>query len=270
MRKLLQDQVAIITGAGRPRGMGWATALKLAEKGAHVAITDITPTKEDRANLETAAAQVRQLGVQALAITVDVTDPAQVAACVKQTMATFGRVDILFNNAGVAEPGAGPFLEITPEGWNKTWQVNVMGMVHFCRAVIPVMLEQGGGSIINNASLAGLGVIGGLSAYTASKYAVIGLTKSIAAEYGAHGVRCNATCPGLIDTDMGRLEVQLYADMEGMSLEESEEWLTEPVAMKRWAQPAEVAEAVAFLASPAASYITGVALPVAGGLPAGL
>ena len=270
MKKLLQDQVAIITGAGRPRGIGWATALKLAQEGAHVVVTDITPSAEDRANLETAASQVQELGVEALAITVDVTDQAQVAACVEKTMATFGRVDILFNNAGVAVPGAGPFLGITPEGWNETWQVNVMGMVHFCRAVIPIMLEQGGGNIINQASLAGLGVIGGLSAYTATKYAVIGLTKSIAAEYGAHGIRCNATCPGVIDTDMGRLEVQLYAEMEGMSLEEAEEWLIEPVAMKRWAQPAEVAEAVAFLAGPASSYITGVALPVAGGLPAGL
>ena len=270
MNKLLQDQVAIITGAGRPRGMGWATALKLAQEGAHVVVTDITPTDGDRANLETAARQVEELGVQALAIPVDVTDQAQVAACVEQTMTTFGRVDILFNNAGVAAPGAGPFLEITPDGWNQTWQVNVMGMVHSCRAVIPIMLEQGRGSIINQASLAGLGVIGGLAAYTASKYAVIGLTKSIAAEYGAQGIRCNATCPGAIDTDMGRLEVQLYAEMEGMGLEEAEEWLIEPAAMKRWAQPREVAEAVAFLASPAASYITGVALPVAGGMPAGL
>jgi NAD(P)-dependent dehydrogenase (short-subunit alcohol dehydrogenase family) len=268
--KPLQDKVAIITGASRPRGMGRAASLKLASLGAHVVVTDITPAASDQANLQAVAHEAESHGAKALAITVDVTDSAQVTACVAQTLAEFGRIDVLFNNAGVGRPGAGPFLEITPDNWNRTWQVNVMGMVHFCQAVIPVMLEQGGGSIINNSSLAGLGAIAGLSAYNASKHAVLGLTKSIAAEFGTQGIRCNAICPGVIDTDMGRYEVELYAELEGMSLEEAETWLLEPVAMKRWAQPTEVAEAVAFLAGPAASYITGIALPVAGGLPAGL
>ncbi|MFC2031228.1 SDR family NAD(P)-dependent oxidoreductase [Chloroflexota bacterium] len=268
--KALQDKVAVITGASRLRGMGRAAALKMAEQGAHVVVTDITPTEPDRARLAAVAAEALALGVRALAITVDVTQAAQVAACVERTVAEFERVDVLFNNAGVGEAGVGPFLEITPGSWDVSWQVNVMGMVNFCRAVIPVMLEQGGGSIINNSSLSGLGVIAGMAAYNTTKHAVIGFTKSIAAEFAEQNIRCNAVCPGVIDTDMGRMEVALFAELEQTDLQEAERLLLEPVAMKRWAQPAEVAAAVAFLASPAASYITGVALPVAGGLAAGL
>lgn len=266
----LKGKVAIVTGAGRPRGMGRAVSLKLAQQGAHVVVTDIVPTAEDQRNLESVAGEVRALGVKALGVPLDVTDPSQVDACLERTMEAFGHIDILFNNAGVGTPGVGPFLEITPERWNQTWQVNVMGMVHLCRAVIPGMVKQGGGSIVNNSSLAGLGVIAGMAAYSASKYAVIGLTKSIAAEFATDGIRCNAICPGMVRTDMGRQEIQWTADLEDMTPEEAEEWLLEPVAMKRWAEPEEVAEVVAFLVSSAASYLTGIAIPVAGGLPAGL
>ncbi len=261
----LQGKVAIVTGAGRARGMGRAAAIALAQQGAQVAVTDITPTGEAAAGLEETAKLARGIAIPA-----DVTQPDQVRACVDQVLQTYGRIDILFNNAGVGAPGAGPFLEITLDRWQTTWEVNVMGMVHFCQAVIPIMVEQGGGSIINNASLAGLGAISGLSAYTASKFAVVGLTKSLADEFGPQGIRCNAVCPGVIDTDMGRKEVALFAKMEGVSEEEAERKLVDPVPLGRWGQPQEVAEAVVFLASDAASYISGVALPVAGGLAPGL
>jgi 3-oxoacyl-[acyl-carrier protein] reductase len=270
MNKPLTGQVAIVTGAGRLRGMGRAAALKFAEQGAQVVVTDITPTDKDRANLEGVARDAEEFGIKALAVTVNVTDVAQVWACVEQTMAVFGRIDILFNNAGVWDPGTGPFLEITPNRWDETWQINVMGMVHFCQAVIPIMTEQGGGCIVNNASLAGLGVIADMAAYSVSKAAVVSLTKAIAAEFAAQSIRCNAVCPGIIDTDIGRQEVKWAARVGEMSLEAAESWLLEPVPMQRWAQPEEVAEVVAFLAGPGASYVTGVAVPVAGGLAAGL
>lgn len=263
--KSLQNQVAIVTGAGKARGMGRAAAIELAAQGARVVATDITPTPEAAAGLQETAALA-----QGLSVPVDVTQPDQVRACVAQTMETYGRIDILFNNAGVGAPGAGPFLEITPDRWQLTWNVNVMGMVYFCQTVIPIMIEQGGGSIINNASLAGLGAMAGLSAYTASKFAVVGLTKSLAAEFGGQGIRCNAVCPGVIDTDMGRKEVTWFAETEGVSEAEAERMLIEPTPLQRWGQPQDVARAVAFLASDAAQYITGVALPVAGGLGPGL
>jgi len=261
----LQGKVAIVTGAGKARGMGRAAAMELAAQGARVVVTDITPTPEAETGLQETARLA-----QGIAIPADITEQDQVRACVDQIMQAYGRVDILFNNAGVGAPGAGPFLEITPDRWQLTWDVNVMGMVHFCQAVIPVMVERGGGSIINNASLAGLGAIPGLSAYTASKFAVVGLTKSLAAEFGPQGIRCNAVCPGVIDTDMGRKEVTLFAEMEGISEEEAERMLVDPVPLGRWGQPQEVAKAVAFLASDASSYISGVALPVAGALAPGL
>ena len=261
----LQGKVAIVTGAGKARGMGRATAIALAQRGARVVVTDITPTPEAAAGLKETARLA-----QGLAIPADITKQDEVRACVAKTVEEFGRVDILFNNAGVGAPGAGPFLEIAPDRWQLTWDVNVMGMVHFCQAVIPIMLEQRGGSIINNASLAGLGAIAGLSAYTASKFAVVGLTKALAAEFGPQGIRCNAVCPGVIDTDMGRKEVTLFAEMEGVSEEEAEKILIEPVPLGRWGKPQEVAEAVVFLASDAASYISGATLPVAGALAPGL
>ncbi len=279
--KLLEGKVAIVTGAGRPKGMGRASALKLAEQGANVVVTDVarerkdleiegfTAIGDDFSALERLVGEIEALGSKGLAMAVDVTDASQIQACVEKTCEAFGGVDILFNNAGTAI-GVGPFLDIQPVNWELSWKVNVMGMVEFCRAVIPKMIERGGGSIINNASMAGLGATKGYGAYTVTKFAVVGLTKGIAAEFGCHGIRCNATCPGMILTDMGEEEIQFISMENGISLEEARRVFGEVAALGRAGQPEEVADVVAYLAGPRSGFLTGVALPVAGGQPIGL
>jgi len=279
--KLLDGKVAIVTGAGRPKGMGRATALKLAEQGANVVVTDLARKREELmiegllgigdefAALEALVSEIEALGSKGLAMAVDVTDGDQIRACVEKTCEVFGGVDILFNNAGTAI-GVGPFLDILGENWDLSWQVNVKGMVEFCRAVIPKMVERGGGSIINNASMAGLGADQGYGAYTVTKFAVVGLTKLVAAEFGSQNIRCNAVCPGAIQTDKGEEEITFLAATKGIGREKAREVFGALAALGRAAQPEEVADVVAYLAGPRSGYLTGVALPVAGGSRPGL
>ena len=279
--KLLEGKVAIVTGAGRPKGMGRATALKLAEQGASVVVTDLARKREDLriegllgigeefAALEKVVSEIEALGSRGLAMAVDVTDLGQIQACVEKTCEAFGGVDILFNNAGTAI-GVGPFLDILGQNWDLSWQVNVRGMVEFCRAVIPKMIERGGGSIINNASMAGIGGEGEYGAYVVTKFAVVGLTKLLAAEFGPQNIRCNATCPGAILTDMGQEEITFIAVDHGISREEAATVFDKMAALGRAAQPEEVADVVAYLAGPRSAYLTGVALPVAGGMRPGV
>jgi 3-oxoacyl-[acyl-carrier protein] reductase len=266
--KPLQDKVAIITGAGRQRGIGRATALKLAEYGVQVVVTDLT-ADGDLSALERVRQEVEDQGVRSLALGVDVTNQGQISACVQETMARFGRIDILFNNAGTAV-GVGDFLEIDDEKWERTWRVNFKGVSDFCRAVLPLMVKQKHGVIINNASLVGLGAEAGLAAYCASKFAVVGLTKVLALEFGPHNIRVNAVCPGTIETDMHDQDKALTSRLTGMTLDEVTQHFLSQIPLQRIGTPEEVAEAVAYLAGPAARYITGVALPVAGGRIAGL
>jgi NAD(P)-dependent dehydrogenase (short-subunit alcohol dehydrogenase family) len=278
---LLEGKVAIVTGAGRPKGMGRASALKLAEQGANVVVTDLARKRKDLsiegllgigdefAALEKVVSEIEALGSRGLAMAVDVTDVDQIRACVDKTCDVFGGVDILFNNAGTAI-GVGSFLDILSENWDLSWRVNVKGMVEFCRAAIPKMIERGGGSIINNASMAGLGAGRGYGAYVVTKFAVVGLTKLLAAEFGPQNIRCNATCPGNILTDMGEEEITFIAMEKGIDKEEARKVFDEMAALGRAARPEEVADVVAYLAGPRSGYLTGVALPVAGGTPLGL
>lgn len=282
MNKVLSGKTAIVTGAGKEKGMGRATALKLAELGANVVVTDIAKVRkelnndnigltvgEDFSYLEKVVKEIEALGSKGLAIAVDVTDKAQIIDCVEKAVETFGGIDILFNNAGVAI-GVGPFLEMDDSKWELSWDVNVMGIMNFSKVVLPYMIEQKDGVIINNVSTAGLGSLAEMSAYCTTKHAAIGLTKSIAAEFGQYNIRCNATCPGMIKTDMGEAEIQLIGGIHGISETEAENAAAEEVAMKRWGKPEEVANVVGFLTTPAAQYVNGIAIPVAGGLPTAL
>ncbi len=271
----LSGKVAIVTGAGRDRGIGRAASVRMAEAGATVVVTDVTHPEADGrglgrpADLEKTAELCRSRGVPAMALALDVTDATAVQGCVDAVVATYGRVDVVFNNAGTAV-GVGPLLDISEAHWNLSWQVNVMGMVHMIRSVVPFMRESGGGSIINNASIAALGAVAEFAAYTTTKFAVIGLTKSAAVDLGTDGIRVNAVCPGLISTQMADKEIELYADAWNVSLDESRTKLSEMVPLGAWGAPEDVADAVAWLAGASSRYVSGVAIPVAGGLAPGL
>ena len=163
------------------------------------------------------------------------------------------------------------FLDISDDIWDLSYQVNVRGTAAFCRAAIPSMLKQKMGVIVNNASLCGIGAITSVPAnYTASKFAVIGLTKAIALEYAEYNIRCNAVCPGVVNTGMREHAMRRIAEKENITLKQAQKHEDLSIAMKRAAQPEEVADLVLFLSGPDSAYITGAALPVAGGMAAGL
>ena len=277
--KPLEGKVAIVTGAGRPKGIGRATALRLAEHGANVVVTDLCRKYEgdlafygvsdDWAQLQRVAGEIETRGTRGLAYRVDVTKRNEIETCVEETMATFGRIDILFNNAGTAV-GVGPFLAMTQQQWDLSLNVNITGMFHFCQLVIPKMIDSGGGVIVNTSSTAGLGAGELMCGYHTTKFAVVGFTKAIAAEFGQFGIRCNTICPGMVDTDLGDSEYEFISQMEGITIEEARRRAAEKIALRRQCPPEEVADVVAYLCGPSASYLTGVALPIAGGMAPGL
>lgn len=264
--KTLENKIAIVTGAGHPKGIGRAIATKLAAEGAQVVVTDL----EGAIGLDTVEEELSKLGIQALTVSCDVTKPDDVARCVDQVLDRFGRIDILVNNAGVGI-GSADFLALNENDWDITLSVNVKGTANFCQQVIPSMIQQGEGAIINIASLAGLGAIDAIPAnYTASKYAVVGLTKQLAVQFAKNGIRCNAVCPGSVVTQMHERTLELIAAENNISIEEAQKIEDAGIPLGYSAQPAVIGDTVAYLASPAASYLTGVALPVAGGMAPGL
>jgi NAD(P)-dependent dehydrogenase (short-subunit alcohol dehydrogenase family) len=244
------NKVVLVTGGGG--GIGRASALAFARAGAKVAITD----RELAAGQETAA-QARALGAEALFVAADVMRAADVQSMVAQVVAHFGRLDCAFNNAGIEEEHM-RLADCDEATFDRIMGVNVKGVWLCMKYQIPQMLAQGGGAIVNMASAAGLVGAPKMSAYSASKHAVIGLTKSAALEYGRKGIRVNAVCPGWIRTAMLEralaLEPQLAAT--GATLH--------PIG--RIGEPDEVAAAVLWLSSDAARFVTGLAHTVDGGL----
>ncbi len=263
----LKGKKAIVTGAGHAKGIGHAIARKLAEEGADVAAIDLASAAE---GLEQTAAVIRDRGCQALALNADVRSTEQVEAVVEKVLGEFGQIDILVNNAGIGI-GSEKFLELSDDDWMLTLEVNLLGAMRFARAALPSMCESGGGAITNIASLCGLRHIPPTPPpYTASKFAVVGLTKAIAMEFGAKGVRCNAICPGSVDTQMRDTVMELMAGDSGMTPAEADAEERATIALGRPARPHEIADTVAFLSGPGGSYITGAALPVDGGMGVGL
>jgi 3-oxoacyl-[acyl-carrier protein] reductase len=278
--KELEGKVAIITGAGRERGIGLASALELARRGAAVVLTDLarpapememfghSTVAEDAAVLERAVEQIQGMGGDAFAMAVDVRSEQEIQSCVERTVGTFGGVDILFNNAGTGI-GAQPFLDLDDNAWEQSWQVNVLGMVRFARAVIPVMQRAHEGSIINNSSIAGVRVWPDFAAYSATKFAVIGLTKALALDFGSDAIRVNAVCPGEIDTQMGDLAAELAVEA-GLITPDQVGVPTPAISLGRSGKGDDVAEVVAWLAGPGSRYVTGAAIPVDGAWAEGL
>ncbi|MEK6437516.1 SDR family NAD(P)-dependent oxidoreductase [Pseudonocardia sp. T1-2H] len=245
----LQDKIAIVTGAGQ--GIGRAIAEKLAAEGATVVVSDINETTAK----ETADA-IGAGGNTALGIRADVTDRDSVDALVEQAHAQFGRIDVLVNNAGWDK--ASPFVDSDPADWDRVIAINLYGVLHTCKAVLPIMAEQGYGSVVNLASDAGRVGSSGEAVYSAAKGGVIAFTKTIAREMARHQVRANVVCPGPTDT-------ALFASMGGDN-PKLREGLTRAIPFRRLAQPADLAGMVAFFASDEASYITGQTVSVSGGL----
>lgn len=255
----LDGKVAIVTGAGSLNGIGAATVARLVGMGATVHAVDVNGA--GAAEVATAHG--------ALGRALDITDRAEIDACVADVLATHGRLDILVNNAGTTA-GAKPFLELTDADWHTSFAVNIKGTADFCQAVIPAMRDQGAGCIVNLSSMTGISAQRAFGAYTTAKHALIGMTKTIAAEFGPDGIRCTAVCPGFISSDMHEGVNQRLADEKGMSLEDFKTERYQSVALRRAGSPDEIASLIAFVCGPGGAYITGVALPVTGGVQLGL
>ena len=248
MAGTLEDKVALVTGAAA--GIGRATALAMAREGASVVVSDI--------NVEGGEETVTLIGddAQAMFVHADVTDPAGVDALVTRTVEIFGRLDCAVNNAGVTGGSNGPMHEVPDETYDYIMDVNVRGVWLCMKREIAQMLEQGSGNIVNTASGAGLVGVPGLTAYVASKHAVVGLTRTAAVDYAANGIRVNCVCPGYIKTNMTR---RGWSDPERLKAMVARE----PIG--RIGEPEEVAEAVVWLSSDAASFVTGHPMTVDGG-----
>ncbi|MEW2914863.1 SDR family oxidoreductase [Leisingera sp. JC11] len=268
----LNGKVALVTGASALRGIGRATAMRLAADGAKVVVTDrLAPTTVDNtfARLDEIAQDIRNTGADALALPLDVTDADQISSAVDRCISDFGSLDILVNNAS-SLAGSADFLTTTPNEWEMSYRVNVLGPMMLSQAVIPHMQKHGGGRIINIGSTGSLGAEPGFGAYTATKHALVGFTKTLAAEFGPDGILCNTVCPGYIATDMHEAANERLAAEAGESLEAVRKRRYASVALRSAGLPDDVANAVAYLASPAGQYVTGINLPVAGGVPMGI
>jgi NAD(P)-dependent dehydrogenase (short-subunit alcohol dehydrogenase family) len=247
-------KVALITGGGG--GIGRAAAVAFAQAGAKVVVVD-----RDGASAEASAGIVRQKGGEALALTADVTRSAEVKAYVKATIDKFGRIDCFFNNAGI-EGKLAPAAEYDEAVFDQVIGVNLKGVFLGLRHVLPEMIRQGSGAVVNTASVAGLTGSPGMSAYTASKHGVIGLTKAVAGEVGRQGIRVNAVCPGPVDTRMIHdIEKQIDpANPDGVN-----QRYQASLPSGRYSTAEEIASMVLFLCSDFASNITGGQYVVDGG-----
>lgn len=250
----VQDRVCIVTGAGS--GIGEASAIRLAEEGGKVVCADI-----NGAAAEATAAKIVAAGGVANGYTIDISKSDQCDAIVADTVARYGSVDVLVNNAGVNLPGV--FHEVPNEIIDRTLNVNVKGMMYLSRAAIPHMLKSGRGSIVNMSSVNGLVSEPFLSVYSASKGAVVMLTRGIALDYAKTGIRCNAICPGWVDTPINYAHADLLGGIDHVYSTISS---FQPIG--RPGTPREIANLVLFLASDEASFITGSVISADGGMTA--
>lgn len=242
----MNDKIALVTGGGR--GIGRAIALSLAKAGCHVAVADV-----NQKDMEETAVMVANLDRQCLVTETDVSDFANVGGCVQKVLERFSAVDFLVNNAGITRDNL--IMRMKENEWDQVLDVNLKGAFNFCRAVVPSMIKKRFGRIVNISSVVGLMGNAGQVNYSASKAGLIGLTKSLARELASRNITVNAVAPGFIDTPMTQALP-----------EQAREALFKQIPLGRLGTPEDIADAVFFLLSEKASYITGHILSVNGGM----
>ena len=252
MNKRLQGKIALITGGGT--GIGAAVARRFAASGASVAITG-----RRREPITEIADELNCLAIES-----DTANEDDCVAAVAQTVAGFGGLDILIANAGILSV-AGSVTTLEESDWHGVMNVNVTGVMQIARAAIPAMTSRGGGAIVTISSVAGIRSSMGFADYITSKHALIGLTKTLACDYGAHGIRANTLCPGWVKTPMSDMPVESLAERKRLTPEQARAAMTRHLPLQRMAEPEEIAACVEFLASDDASFVTGATLVADGG-----
>ena len=271
----LTGKVALVTGAGGKNGIGRAIATRLAKEGADVAVNDITehPYAADEADwqgLPDVVGEIEAMGQRAISVIADVGEAEQVKEMVDKTVAHFGKIDILVNNAGtMAGKDRVPVVDLAEEDWDRVQRVNVKGVFLCSQAVARHLIAQRtGGKIINMSSVTGKRGSARFAAYSASKFAVIGFTQSLACELAPYGVNVNAICPGLVDTERVTHLASVLMPENLSADEQLSEYTRQSeanVPFGRLAEGADIAKMAAFLASDEAAYLTGVSITVSGG-----
>lgn len=263
----LDGKVVIVTGSGRPKGLGQGILQRFADEGCNCVVSDVGTSDQ----MEDVAEELRTRGAGVLALNCDVTQEEQVEELIAKTVAEFGRIDVLVNNAGVGSLMK-PLIEITLDDWQKVLNVNLMGAFLTTKHAALHMMKQNesakehrGGAILNIASQAAKSGVAHMAAYAASKHGMIGLTRSAALEFGPHGIRVNAVCPNYVPTETGKQQSDYFSTFFGLSVKEYMADMERNIPMRRMGLVADTAAACAFLASEQADYITGEALNVTGG-----
>jgi NAD(P)-dependent dehydrogenase (short-subunit alcohol dehydrogenase family) len=270
----LHGKVAVITGAGRKAGLGAAMALRLAEEGCRIVISDLANAAGDdnlatgiTANdeMEAIASEIRALGTDAITAHCDMREASQVQALIQRATATFGQIDILINNAGIGYLMK-PILEMDVEEWDAVLSVNLRGVFLASKYAADAMVKVGsGGRIINIASQAAKSGFPFAAAYCASKHGLVGLTRVCAIEWGKYGINVNAICPNHVTTGLGAWQNEFFAKALGLTLEQYLNAMKSRIPLGRPGLQSDTANAAAFLASEQSVYVTGEAINVSGG-----
>jgi NAD(P)-dependent dehydrogenase (short-subunit alcohol dehydrogenase family) len=270
----LKDKVALVTGAGRRKGLGEAIARRLAEEGCKVVITDIGHAKGKempesavgtQSEMESVAADIRAMGAQCHAMALDVLEETQIKAVVAETVKRFGGIDILVNNAGIGYLMK-PMTELSAVEWDAVLGVNLRGAFLCTKYAVEHMIKQGrGGRVVNIASQAAKSGFPFAAAYCASKHGLVGLTRVAAIEFGKHGITANAICPNHVTTGLGAWQNEYFSEALGLTMEQYMNAMKSRIPVGRPGLPTDTAAACAWLCSDQAVYVNGEAMNVSGG-----